>query len=59
MNTLGNLPLQVSLVFLRKAAASRLLLPKEIHVAITFSSSRSTAPQMNIVVPFRACLKSQ
>ncbi len=52
MNTLGDLPLQVSLTLLRKAAASRLLLPKETQVAMTFSSSRSTAPQMNIVVPF-------
>src|SRR5450759_369182 len=49
MNILGNLPLQKLLIFLRKLFASRPLLPKETHTAITFSSSRSTAPQMNIV----------
>ena len=51
MNILGNLPLQTLFIFLRKLFASRPLLPRETHTAITFSSSRSTAPQMNMVVP--------
>src|SRR5665811_2319561 len=51
MNILGNLPLQTLFIFLRKLFASRPLLPRETHTAITFSSSRSPAPQMNIVLP--------
>jgi hypothetical protein len=43
---------QALFTFLRKDFASRPLLPKETHVEIIFSSSRSTAAQMNIVVPF-------
>jgi len=53
MNILGSFPLQACFIFLRKAIASRPLLPKEIQTPMTFSSSRSTAPQMNMVVPFR------
>ena len=52
MNILGNLPLQVSLTFLRNAFASKPLLPNDTHTANTFSSSISTAPQMKIVTPF-------
>ena len=52
MNTQGNFPLQACFTFLRKIIASRPLLLKETQTPITFSSSRSTAPQMNNVVPF-------
>lgn len=52
MNTRGNFPLQAFFTFLRKIIASKPFLPKETQTAMTFSSSRSTAPQMKTVVPF-------
>ena len=51
MNIRGSFPLQACFTFLRKAIASKPLLPKETQTPMTFSSSRSTAPQMNTVVP--------
>ena len=51
MNIRGNFPLHGSFTFLRKTIASKPLQPKETQTAMTFSSSRSTAPQMNTVVP--------
>lgn len=51
-NVLGNLPLQVSLTFLKNAFPSKPLLPNDTHTANIFSSSISTAPQMKIVTPF-------
>jgi hypothetical protein len=42
MNIRGNFPWQASFTFLRKAIASKPLLPKETQTAITFSIGNTT-----------------